>query len=81
VAQGLRKRGEWTVALFTCTLPFQQASEIITLVIIECCHYLLSCNKEGNINYYYYYYYYYYYHYIRLTAFFQDHLGKPAPER
>jgi len=28
-----------------------------------------------------YYYYYYYNHYIRLTAFFQDYLGKPAPER
>jgi len=27
------------------------------------------------------YYYYYYYYYIRLTAFFQDNLGKPAPER
>jgi len=26
-------------------------------------------------------YYYYYYYYIRLTAFFQDNLGKPAPER
>jgi len=24
---------------------------------------------------------YYYYYYIRLTAFFQDNLGKPAPER
>jgi len=23
---------------------------------------------------------YYYYYYIRLTAFFQDNLGKPAPE-
>ena len=23
----------------------------------------------------------YYYYYIRLTAFFQDNLGKPAPER
>jgi len=39
------------------------------------------------INYYYYYYYYYhyhyhyYYHYHCLTAFFQDNLGKPAPER
>ena len=34
---------------------------------------------------YYYYYYdyydYYYYYYIRLTVFFQDNLGKPAPER
>ena len=28
-----------------------------------------------------YYYYYYYYYYIHLTAFFQDNLGKPAPER
>ena len=27
------------------------------------------------------YYYYYYYYYIRLMAFFQDNLGKPAPER
>jgi len=26
-------------------------------------------------------YYYCYYYYIRLTAFFQDNLGKPAPER
>jgi len=26
-------------------------------------------------------YYYYYYYYIRLTAFFQDSLGKPAPEK
>jgi len=25
--------------------------------------------------------YYYYYYYIRLTAFSQDNLGKPAPER
>jgi len=24
---------------------------------------------------------YYYYYYIHLTAFFQDNLGKPAPER
>ena len=24
---------------------------------------------------------YYYYYYIRLMAFFQDNLGKPAPER
>ena len=24
---------------------------------------------------------YYYYYYIRLTAFFQDNLGKPVPER
>jgi len=24
---------------------------------------------------------YYYYYYIRLTAFFQDNLGKPAPEK
>ena len=24
---------------------------------------------------------YYYYYYIRLAAFFQDNLGKPAPER
>jgi len=24
---------------------------------------------------------YYYYYYIRLTAFFQDNLGKPAPQR
>ena len=29
----------------------------------------------------YYCYYYYYYYYIHLTAFFQDNLGKPAPER
>jgi len=29
----------------------------------------------------YYYHYYYYYYYICLTAFFQDNLGKPAPER
>jgi len=29
----------------------------------------------------YYYYYYYYYYYICLKAFFQDNLGKPAPER
>ena len=28
-----------------------------------------------------YYYYYYYYDYIRLTAFFQDNLGKLEPER
>jgi len=27
-----------------------------------------------------YYYYYYYYHCIHLTDFFQDNLGKPAPE-
>jgi len=27
------------------------------------------------------YYYYYYYYYIRLTAFFQDNLGKLAPEK
>ena len=26
-------------------------------------------------------YYYYYYNYIRLTTFFQDTVGKPAPER
>jgi len=26
-------------------------------------------------------YYYYYYYYVRLTAFLQDSLGKPAPER
>jgi len=33
-------------------------------------------------NYYYYYYYYYnYYYYICLTAFFQDKLGRPAPEK
>jgi len=24
---------------------------------------------------------YYYYYYIRFTAFFQDNMGKPAPER
>jgi len=28
-----------------------------------------------------YYYYYYYYYYIRLTAFFQDNLSKPAPAK
>ena len=36
-------------------------------------------------DYYYYYYYYYNYHYhyyyTRLTASFQDNLGKPVPER
>jgi len=28
----------------------------------------------------YYYYYYYCYYHIRLTAFFQDNLGRPTPE-
>jgi len=40
-------------------------------------HFILHFNICAH----YYYYYYYYYYYICLTAFFQDNLGNPAPER
>ena len=37
--------------------------------------------QSKEMYYYYYYYYYYHYYYIRLTAFFEENLGRPAPER
>ena len=40
-----------------------------------------ACGSNATEHLTHFYYYYYYYYYIRLMAFFQDNLGKLAPER
>jgi len=72
------------------SLQTDRQTTLLSSVAIGCIQLVVRCGltvTTGTIviiyyyYYCYYYYYYYYYYYIRLTAYFQDNLDKPAPDR